>query len=306
MEDKPFFDMHYAKYPQVHSDNTFTNMVCWDRYANYRYAHVNDSIIISSTIDGATRFRPPIGPRNKDLMTELIEFANNVGDEQPIVIIDRETAEWVRHDLEPVEMVFDRDQSEYVHLASDLADLPNGMYHSIRRQLNRFKKNYAYTVEPFSPELCEDARKFLDSWKQTNGDMVLKYEKEAFLFAIDHFTELGLSGLIIRVKGEVSAISIFERLNDNTAVIHFEKGLEDLDGIYRAINMETAAALTGKFEFINRESDMGIPGLREAKMRYHPHHMVDVYSMKGKGSGMHKCTCNYLSGSDEATDKVCL
>jgi hypothetical protein len=239
-------------------------------------------------------------------MAELIGFANNVGDAQPIVIIDRETAEWVRHDLEPVEMVFDRDQSEYVYRASDLADLPNGMYHSIRRQLSKFKRSYAYTVEPFSPELCGEARRFLDSWKQTSEDPVLRYEKEAFLFAIDHLTELGLSGIVIRVNGEVGAISIFEKLNDNTAVVHFEKGLEELDGIYRAINMETAAVLAGKFDFINRESDMGIPGLREAKMRYHPHHMVDVYSIKGKGSGMDKCTCNYLSGPDQSTDKVCL
>ena len=89
--------------------------------------------------------------------------------------------------------------------------------------------------------------------------------------------ELGLSGLLIRVVGKVGAISLFEPLNEETLVVHFEKGLPDCEGIYKAINAETASSLKGKFRFINRESDMGVPGLREAKKRYHPHHMVEVW-----------------------------
>jgi hypothetical protein len=64
MENRSVFVNHYRSYPQTHSDNTFTNMVCWNHYAHYRYASVNGSIILSSTIDGVTRFRPPIGRRD--------------------------------------------------------------------------------------------------------------------------------------------------------------------------------------------------------------------------------------------------
>ena len=69
-------------------------------------------------------------------------------------------------------------------------------------------------------------------------------------------------------------------MTDDTALVHFEKGLPDCEGIYKAINKETAALLAKRFAYINRESDLGVSGLREAKMRYHPHHMVEVYSMK--------------------------
>ena len=72
-------------------------------------------------------------------------------------------------------------------------------------------------------------------------------------------------------------MALWEPLNPTTAVVHFEKGLPDCEGIYKAINAETAAHLQDRFTFINRESDMGVPGLREAKMRYHPHHMVEVF-----------------------------
>jgi hypothetical protein len=78
----------------------------------------------------------------------------------------------------------------------------------------------------------------------------------------------------------VGAISLFEKLNDDTALVHFEKGLPDCEGIYKAINTETATRLAKNFTYINRESDLGVAGLREAKTRYHPHHMVEVYSLK--------------------------
>ena len=282
-------------------------MVCWNHYANYRYAYVDGSVLLSSTIDGVTRFRPPIGPRNKALMAELYHLAHKVSGLRPIVLMDTATAMWVKDALGPAEIIQDIDQAEYVYRTSDLADLPNGMYHSTRRQLSRFKRNYAYTVEPYSPEKGEEAREFLldwCEWKQNLDDPILTNEKDALLYAIDHFAELELSGLLIRVDGRIGAMSIFEPLNADTALVHFEKGRPDCEGIYKAINQETAAALKGRFEFINRESDLGIPGLREAKQRYHPHHMVDVYSMKGVSCCESLCACEYFSCLREASSMV--
>ena len=112
------------------------------------------------------------------------------------------------------------------------------------------------------------------NWKNCEADAVLAAERQAVLFAIANFVALGLSGLAIRVEGEVAAMAIYERLNAKTALVHFEKGLPECEGIYKAINQETALRLRDTFRYVNRESDMGVPGLREAKSRYHPDHMV--------------------------------
>ena len=69
-------------------------------------------------------------------------------------------------------------------------------------------------------------------------------------------------------------------MTPDIALVHFEKGLPDCEGIYKAINNEAAVRLAKNFAYINRESDLGVAGLREAKLRYHPHHMVEVFSMK--------------------------
>jgi hypothetical protein len=150
--------------------------------------------------------------------------------------------------------------------------------------VNKFKRNCATTVESVSRDNWEEVKRFLIEWCEwkgcEDGDPVLAHEKDAVFFAIDHFNELPLRGLAIRVVGKVGAISLYERLNSDTALIHFEKGLPDCEGIYKAINNEVAAHLAQHFTYINRESDLGVTGLREAKMRYHPHHMVEVYSLK--------------------------
>jgi hypothetical protein len=284
LADRDFFTRHYELYPQTHSDNTFTNMVCWNHYAHYTYAYVEKNIIIASTIGSVTRFRPPIGPHNPALLRSLIRFASDVSDNEPLMLIDPDIARWIQQTCPGINLVPDRNDFEYVYRAADLAELPGKNYRTIRRQVNKFKRNCATTVESVSRDNWEEVKRFLIEWCEwkgcEDGDPVLAHEKDAVFFAIDHFNELPLRGLAIRVVGKVGAISLYERLNSDTALIHFEKGLPDCEGIYKAINNEVAAHLAQHFTYINRESDLGVTGLREAKMRYHPHHMVEVYSLK--------------------------
>lgn len=284
LADRDFFTRHYELYPQTHSDNTFTNMVCWNHYAHYTYAYVENNIIIASTIGSVTRFRPPIGPHNPALIRSLIRFASDVSDNEPLMLIDPDTARWIQQTSPEINLVPDRNDFEYVYRSADLAELPGKNYRTIRRQVNKFKRNCATTVESISRDNWEEVKRFLIEWCEwkgcEDGDPVLAHEKDAVFFAIDHFNELPIRGLAIRVVGRVGAISLYERLNSDTALIHFEKGLPDCEGIYKAINNEVAARLAQHFTYINRESDLGVTGLREAKMRYHPHHMVEVYSLK--------------------------
>ena len=283
LDDREFFARHYALYPQTHSDNTFTNMVCWNHFAHYRYAFVEKNVILASTIGTITRFRPPIGPRNPALLKSFIRFASDHSDNEPVVLIDTDTARWVHETCPGLNLVLDRNHFEYVYLSTDLAQLPGKNYLKIRNQINKFRRNCRNMVEPITAENREEVMSFLVKWCEWKGcenDLVLAHEKEAVFFAVEHLTELPLRGLLIRVDGNIGAISLFERLNEDTGLVHFEKGLPDCEGIYKAINAETAAILAHEVAYINRESDLGVVGLREAKLRYHPHHMVEVYSLK--------------------------
>lgn len=283
LSDRDFFIKHYERFPQVHSDNTFTNMVCWNHYAHYRYAFTEGCIILSSTIEGTTRYRPPIGPRRPDLLSDVIKLASKSEDDYPLVVLDSESKDRISGLYPELKLYPERKYFDYVYRASDLAELHGKNYLTIRKQLNQFQRNCSPLVEPITGDNASEVHDFLEEWcewKDCDSEPVLASEKKAVFFAVSHISELLLSGLIIRVKGNIMAASLFEGLNKDTAVVHFEKALLECRGIYRAINAEAAKHLARNYVYINRESDMGIEGLREAKMRYHPDHMAEVHLAK--------------------------
>ena len=103
-------------------------------------------------------------------------------------------------------------------------------------------------------------------------------EQAALRKALQQQTLLGLEGLLLRTCDGPVAMTMGSRLNHNTFDIHFEKALDIADGAYAAINNGFANYLREKYpevEFLNREDDLGIEGLRKAKLSYNPHHMVE-------------------------------
>ena len=280
LEDKHLFDKHYAKYPPVHSDNLFTTMISWMNYGKYRYVFLEDDLIIMSQVENQIRFRPPSGKRNKNIFDQVIKLAKQQNSKYPFSLIDTQTKEWLSKSYPKLEFISHRDYFDYVYLASDLAELSGSNYSKIRNRLNKFKRNYSYKIERVSEENMAEVKEFLKRWclwKDCDSDPLLENEKKAILYSISHFFELGLSGILMRVNGNIEAIAVYEGMSSDTAVVHYEKGSPDYDGIYKAINQETAKLLQKDFMFINRESDMNLPGLRQAKMSYHPHHMVEVF-----------------------------
>lgn len=279
-EDRAFFLDLYARYPQQHSDMSFVTMMCWNHYAHYAYARVGDGVVIMSTIEGERTFRGPIGPRDPAALEETLALAVREGCAAPYYVFDRKTREWVKALYPDLRFRSDRNFADYVYLASDLDDLAGKKYLTIRGHLNRFRRSCDPAVEEIHAENLAEVREFLKKWcewRHCDESPVLAEEKEAVIYALDHFSDLGLSGLMIRVNREIAAISVYDDLNPDTALIHFEKGLPDCEGVYKAVNQEAARLLAPDHTYINRESDVGVPGLREAKLRYHPHHMAEVY-----------------------------
>jgi len=278
--DKSLFDKHYKKYPPVHSDNVFTTLVSWMEYADYHYAFKNKNLIIYSNIEGNIRFRPPSGKLKKEIFNEVINLAKKQYSDFPLGVINLRVKKWMEKIYPKIEFIEHRDYYDYVYLAKDLAELKGSSYSKIRNRLNKFKKNYNYNVEIISEENFKEVRKFLKRWclwKDCESDIILKNEKKAILYSISNFFELDLKGIIIRIKDVIESISVFEAMNNNNALIHYEKGSPDYDGIYKAINQETARVLQPNYKYINREPDMGILGLRQAKLSYRPHHMIELY-----------------------------
>lgn len=286
IKDKAVFDKHYSNYPPVHSDNLFTTMISWKDYGKYQYTFFENNLIIMSRINDQIRLRPPSGKYNKEIFDQVLRLAKKQNSSYPFGMINSQTKEFIDKNYPEIKLEAHRDYFDYVYLAADLAELAGSDYRKVRNRLNKFKKNTKYNLETITNDNIENVISFLNRWclwKDCESDPLLEAEKKAILFSISNFFKLGLSGLAININGEIEAISVFEKINNNTAVVHYEKGSPDYDGIYKAINQETAKILQKDFRYINRESDMGMPGLRKAKISYRPHHMVEVFHVEKEG-----------------------
>jgi hypothetical protein len=221
----------------------------------------------------------PLGKFDLDVFNAVFQLAKKEGSKSPIGLIDNQMKNHILKIYPDINFIEDREYFDYIYLSSDLADLAGSDYRKIRNRLNKFISRYNYTVEKISEDNMADINRFLKRWclwRDCDSDILLENEKKAILYSMSHFFDLNLSGLAILINGKIEAIAVYEKMSPDTGVVHYEKGSPDFDGIYKAVNQETAKILQKDFKFINRQSDMGLPGLRKAKMSYRPNRMIEV------------------------------
>lgn len=192
-------------------------------------------------------------------------------------------------DKEKLETVFpgrfvfkaDRDNFDYIYKASDLINLSGRKYHGKRNHIAQFERKYDWEYEDITPDNIDDCRQIARQWCKTHGckdENGFESETCALRKALENFQELRLGGGMIRVGGKPVAFTIGEEINSKVYLLHFEKALDGYDGLYALINHEFAARHLAAYEYVNREEDMGIDGLRQAKLSYHPTVLLQKYS----------------------------
>ena len=170
-----------------------------------------------------------------------------------------------------------------MYAIDDLADLKGRKFQKKRNHVNRFRADHPeYKTEPLTPlqhgsgsahgqRLVPEA-----DAGGPHGNYLL--ENIAMTRAFQSYPALNLEGLLLTEGGQVLAITFGSRLSNDTFDIHFEKAREEIDGAYSVINCEFARYLRMKYPdvgFLNREDDLGLEGLRKAKLSYNPAGMVE-------------------------------
>ena len=174
----------------------------------------------------------------------------------------------------------DRDNFDYLYLRSDLVNLTGRKFHKKKNLLNIFIKNNECQAKPLLEEYKDDALQILEQWNHRHNqlnDFVAAKE------ALEKMWPLQLCGGIFYIDRQPVAYCLGEELAlGKSFVIHFEKAVlnEDFKGIYQYINQAFALVLTERYEMVNREQDLGNPGLRQAKESYHPVGFVKKYKAK--------------------------
>ena len=270
--------------PGRSSEYAFANLYFWGRQ---EAAFFPDCVGFFSHFNGKSIYPYPIGSGDRRAVLErILADARERGIPCRISSMTKAEAE----ELEgwfPGKFLIrtNRDGFDYVYAIDDLADLKGRKFQKKRNHVNRFRAEHPEAVcVPLEPGNLEAAREMVVNWycqrlaENPHGEYLL--ERIAVDRAFGHFKALGMEGLMLMDGGQVLAVTMASRLSRNTMDVHFEKAREDVDGAYAAINCEFARYLREKYpevEYLNREDDMGLEGLRKAKLSYQPHHLEEKY-----------------------------
>lgn len=295
IKDRKMVNSHLARFQPTASEHTFTNLFIWQ---NTRPISIFTSgqimAFLHETNEGVSLFGNPTGSIDFDELKESIEKKTQksfLGAQRITNSVSADTGYLVDAD---------RDNADYVYKRTDLADLEGKRFHAKRNLITQFEANNSYTYEEIDESNVEGVLKFQDRWceeRKCGTSPGLCDEYRAAKTLLENYSDLDAFGALIRINGRIEGYTIGERLNENTAVIHLEKASTAFKGLYQLINQRFAKRHLNDFEFINREQDLGIAGLRKAKESYHPDHIIEkrvIYTDKRSkelilGRHEHRC-----------------
>jgi hypothetical protein len=263
-----------ARYPQPLSDYSSASLCVWSPVFHYHYAVAQpDTLLICAQVvpDPQPRLLQPLGEFSEPLQETLLAQARKLP--APLVIESVSAEFLAQHPAFAAHfhVVANRDSANYVYQTGDLATLAGSRYAKKRNLVQQATRLYAWRIGPLGPQHTKECLEVGDDIAAKRTTLTLQQESQALETAIRDFGALGLQGLLLRIDDQPAAFSIYDRLNPTTALVLFERALRDKKGLYQVINQETARAIAAQgLTFINREEDLGDPGLRRAKLSYHP------------------------------------
>ena len=273
LEDRTLVHSFLERCPCEISEMSFGNMFIWRNYDFPKMTEIHGNLCLRfESPDEPAYFLQPIGGTEIPATLETC-----LGSAPRLSRIPKSFADL--YCSGGFECDCDRDNYDYVYLASDLIELKGKKYDGKRNRIKKFEKNHAFRYLRLEPEHLGDCRRLFEEWLEEKNEInkMIGAQKDAIQQALTHYEALGLAGGAIEVEGRIAAFSIAEKLNPDTAVIHIEIISPHYDGLSQLMNREFVKNELAAFTYINREQDLGVPGLRQAKLSYQPHHMVEKH-----------------------------
>lgn len=285
-EDEDWINSCIAVSGTMASDASFANIYLLRNKYSTKISRYKDFIIRKYSGKGARcGYTFPLGKGDvAKALAEIEKDAKECGERLQFAFVTEEQKEVLENAM-PARFCYSSDagDSDYIYLRSELASLSGKAFHKKKNHFSKFVRTYPdYKYYEIGACNIYDAQKVADAWYYEHlqdEDASQLAEYKAIKEALDNFEELGLIGGIIYVNDSPCAMTIASKINENTVDVHFEKvvGEYALNGGYAAINKLFSEKLDG-VTWLNREEDIGIEGLRKAKLSYRPKIMLKKYS----------------------------
>lgn len=286
LEDRDVLHPRLWDYQPEISELTFVNLYIWREHYDFIWSIHEDCLVVVANWDGGPFALLPVGPASRaDVTRDVLQWLR---DTRGVAVpsIERADQRLVDELGDSDDFVIEpkREHFDYVYTSDSLGSLAGRKYSRKRNHINQFLKKYTFEYVPLTEALMLNCLALAEVWceqRLCEDDISLLHEFRGIRDALDNFATLQIEGGAIVIGGKVQAFSLGELLNETTAVVHIEKGNPEFKGIYPMITRQfSAQRWQGNVDFINREQDLGDPGLRRAKESYYPDHLVEKFTVQ--------------------------
>lgn len=287
-------DIDYVKALTLANGN-FTSMTWWAEPFLSQYATVEkkpwvafvDNCLIGKPIMGndAVWFAYPIGA--PDDRRRLIRKIYNHYDRRGISTVFHSTP---KAGLEEIQQVFGpdiqavqrRDSQIYILSSKEQLAAQGAAFADRRRRLHRFSNTYNWSYVEMTPNNLDECRRVNQEWydsREDTGEGYVDGEQTTLKHTLDHFEELGMQGGLLYVEDKPVAFCIGVAINDEVYHMPYHKSLLGYRDSMLVLLHEYFVRHCEPYEYINCSVDLGIPGLRQFKMKLRPAFMTDCYEV---------------------------
>ena len=258
---------------------TFANLLGWQKWFGTEVCVMKDAVVLRFDMDGERAYMLCMqGVPSCELLQALCEDCNHkfillgLEDDAALQLQQNSCHEGIR-----INVKSERDQYDYIYKRTNLALLQGGKLKSKRNHVNRFNVLYpGFEYRPLTPDMFDECRRVVALWQDEKehenpswGDTI-QAEHDVMETIFAHWDELGMLGGSIYVYGRMVAFTYGSAVTNDTFDVCVEKADCNVEGAFSVINQQFCAHLPERFIYVNREEDMGLEGLRKAKLSYHP------------------------------------
>jgi len=274
LEDQAIFKEYLDRDPLGICELNFANIFIWKDSEHPRWTLLNGGlcVLVEPGCEPPYALPPVGGDRVPETMIACLRHVPRMS---------RVPEDFVRRHGACFRIEEDPPNFDYIYRVEDMAELKGKRYDGKRNRIRKFESTFHHAHHALTAADVPGCIRLLDDWfeEKRNGNADRTADKNAIAQALVSFELLGLKGGVVKVGGRVEAFTLGGRLTADTAVISIEIANPGLVGLAQWINREFVRREWLGFRYINREQDMGIEGLRKAKLSYQPAALIKKYDL---------------------------
>lgn len=284
LEHIPLIRPYFLRQERRMCDCTIGSTLMWRDYFDNCFAIVDDTLMFRSRyLDGQYAFTVPIGANVDGALDMLEAYCGEQGIGLEFCTVAPADLDMLKQRWPGLTVEDNRDWYDYLYESRDIVEFAGKKYANQRNHIRRFERDCPdWNFERMTEKSMDEVREFYCRFLQERDkeSETAQAEVGKVFEVLDHYDEYGFLGGILRAEGKIVGISMGEIVRD-VLFVHIEKADTSYSGVYqKLVNCFAREFVTDEVRFINREEDVGDPGLRKSKLSYRPVKLLEKYTVR--------------------------